>query len=175
VSKKNAPRRSGGGAKCTIEPMLYRNIFHVTPQHNLNPILQSQEIRPNSSGNLVGAFGNYSNSYARIRNRVSLFDFHNPPKSKIEEHIHKCRPTRHASSDQPLAFLFLSEEFWSQVIPYSREEFDANLSQQIVPHVEATYPGPIPLHAINKVIKIAFTEDPNSPASLLKKAHKDSL
>jgi hypothetical protein len=96
----------------SIEPMLNGNIFHVTPLQNLDPILQAQEIRPNSSGNLDGAFGNYSNSYARIRNRVSLFDFHNPPKSKIEEHIHKCRPTRNGSSDQPLAFLFLSEDFW---------------------------------------------------------------
>ena len=163
------------GAYSSIEPMLDGNIFHVTPLHNLGAILQTQELRPNSSGKLEGAFGNFRNSYARIRNRVSLFDFYNPPKSKIAEHVHKCLPTHKASSDFPLAFLFLSETFWPQVIPYSKEEFEANLNQQVVPYVEATYPGPIPLHAINKIIKITFTEDPNSLASMLKRAHKDAL
>ena len=158
-----------------IEPMLHGNIFHVTPLQNLDAIIQTRELRPNSSGKLEGAFGNFKNSYARIRNRVSLFDFCNPPKSKIEEHVYKCRPTRHASSDQPLAFLFIAETFWPQVIPYSKAEFEANLDQQIVPYVEATYPGPIPLHAINKIIKVTFTEAPNSFANLLKRAHKNAL
>ncbi|WP_156826409.1 hypothetical protein [Marinobacterium rhizophilum] len=162
-------------AYSSIKPVLDGNIFHVTPLRNLDPILQAQEIRPNSSGNLEGAFGSYINSYARIRNRVSLFDFHNPPESKIEQHVRKCLPTRGASSDQPLAFLFLSENFWPQVIPYSREEFEANLGHQVVPYVEATYPGPIPLHAINKIFRITFAEDPNSLASLLKRAHKNAL
>lgn len=147
-------------AYLSIEPILDGNIFHVTPLHNLEAILQTREIRPNSSGELTGVFGNFRNSYARLRNRVSLFDFYNPPKSKIKEHVYKCLPTRSASSDQPLAFLFLSEAFRSEVIPYSREEFEANLSQQVVPYVEATYPGPIPTHAISKIIKIKFIEEP---------------
>lgn len=152
-----------------MKPMLDGNIFHVTPLYNLKPILQTQEIRPNSSGNLEGAFGDYCNSYARIRNRVSLFDFHNPSKLKIEEHIHKCLPTQRASSDRPLAFLFLSEDFWPKVMPYSKVEFEANLGQQVVPYVEASYAGSIPLQAINKIIKITFTEDPNAYVSALKR------
>lgn len=161
------------GTYSSIEPMLHGKIFHVTPLPNLDAIFQTRELRPNSSGELEGAFGNVRNSYARIRNRISLFDFHNPPKSKIEEHVYKCLPTSDASSDQPLAFLFLAETHWPQVIPYSREEFEANLNQQIVPYVEATYSGPISLHAINKVVKVMFTEDTNSCAGILKRARKN--
>lgn len=93
----------------SIKPMLQSNIFHVNPQLNLTNILHDRGIRPNNSGNLEGAFGNHRKSYARLRGRVSLFDFHNPPESKIEEHIYKCMPTRDASTDMPLAFLLLAE------------------------------------------------------------------
>jgi len=162
-------------AYSSIKPVLDGNIFHVTPLRNLDSIFQAKEIRPNSSSNLEGAFGNHISSYARIRNRVSLFDFCNPPENKIEQHVYKCLPTNGASTDRPLAFLFLSRDFWPKVIPYSREEFEANLSQQVVPYVEATYPGPIPLHAINKIIKITFTENPNSIVSILNKARQNAL
>lgn len=163
------------GAYKSIKPMLDGNIFHVTPQHNLASILHDRGIHPNDSGNLEGAFGEFRNSYARVRSRVSLFDFHNPPESKIEEHIYKCLPTRNASADMPLAFLFLAEAYWSNVIPYSSAEFEANLDQQVVPHVEATYPGTIPLVAIDRIIKVTFTEDPNSVANMLKRARKNAL
>ncbi len=163
------------GAYKSIKPMLDGNIFHVTPQHNLASILHDREIRPNYSGHLEGAFGNFRKSYARVRNRVSLFDFHNPPESKIKDHICKCLPTSHASADTPLVFLFLAEAYWFNVIPYSSAEFDANSDQQIVPHVEATYPGAIPLVAIDRIIKVTFTEDPNSVANILKRSRNNTL
>ena len=163
------------GAYKSIKPMLDGNIFHVTPLHNLASILHDRGIRPNDSGNLEGAFGNHPKSYARVRSRVSLFDFHNPPESKIEEHIKKCMPTRDASADMPLAFLLLAESYWSNVIPYSTDEFDANLDKQVVPHVEATYSGTIPLEAIKQIIKATFTEDPDSVAYILKRARDNAL
>ncbi len=163
------------GAYKSIKPMLDGNIFHVTPQYNLASILHDRGIFPNDGGNLEGAFGNYKKSYARVRSRVSLFDFHNPPESKIEEHIYKCLPTRDASADMPLAILLLTEAYWSNVIPYSSAEFDANLDQQVVPHVEATYPGTIPLEAIELIIKVTFIEAPNSVANILKRARKNAL
>ncbi|WP_148307650.1 hypothetical protein [endosymbiont of unidentified scaly snail isolate Monju] len=163
------------GAYKSIKPMLYGNIFHVTPQHNLASILHDREIRPNDSGNLEGAFGKFRKSYARVRSRVSLFDFHNPPGSEIEKNIYKCLPTSDASADTPLAFLFLAEVYWFNVIPYSSAEFDANSDQQIVPHVEATCLGAIPLEAIDRIIKATFTEDPNSMANILNRSRNNAL
>lgn len=163
------------GAYESIKSMLEGKIFHVTPHKNLASIIDDQGIHPNEDGYLEGAFGHYNNSYARLRGRVSLFDFHNPTESKIEEHIYKCLPTRDASSDMPLAFLFLSEKYWPNVIPYSSAEFYANLKQQVVPHVEATYPGTIPWEAISKIIKVNFIESPNSLANILEISRKNAL
>ncbi|MFC1491319.1 hypothetical protein ACFLQ0_01870 [Nitrospinota bacterium] len=150
-------------------PLLIGRIFHVTRLNILDQILAAGAILANTDGKLPpGGFGSYPNSYFRKRGCVSLFDLLNPPEKKIDEHIHKCSPFTPAYSGHNLAFLFLSQEEYPKLVPWSNWKEDKDYGDQIVPYVEAGYLGDIPISSIEEIWEVTVTfPDDNSVAELI--------
>ncbi|NQZ31060.1 MAG: hypothetical protein HRU06_07275 [Oceanospirillaceae bacterium] len=143
-------------------------IFHVTPKVSFDSIVANGEIRPNTNNQYVGAFGKHSGSYCRVRKFISLFDYHNASIAEIEYAENKCLPTMSLTKENSLVVLFLSQSIWSKVLPYSRKNFEENLSQMVVPHIEAGYPEPISMKQISKILILSTNDDEDSLVKALR-------
>jgi len=153
-----------------IVSLLEGRVFHVTKLAHLDSIRTDGEIKPNGDGSLETTFG-YVNAFFRKRNCVSLFDYRQQPTD--ENARNKCSPFQPARSDpgsDGIAILFLKPEAYADLIPWTRSREEEAWREQIVPYVEAGYPGSISIDLIDEIICLELEEVPDSHAAILRKA-----
>jgi hypothetical protein len=148
-------------------PLLFGRVFHVTTASVLEKILTCGEIRPNRDGEFESVFGS-TNSYFRKSGCVSLFDYRVATRKQIDDAIVNCSPFLLPSSDpedllyEPqIAYLLLAVSAYDRVIPPPGP--DAWAEGKIVPHVEAGFPGPLPVELIDEVIRVTIEFEPLDP------------
>jgi len=155
-----------------IEAYLQGKVFHITRLDYLPSIIECGEIRTNIDEVLTTTFGNY-NAFFRNRNCVSLFDYRPEPTEKTREFRARCYPFRPAyPPNGAIAILVLKPSVYDDLIPWSKWKEEKAFSEQIVPHVEAGYPGAILLSHVDEIISVEITEDPKSHAAQLRKYFK---
>ena len=156
-----------------IEIYLQGRVFHVTRLAYLSSIVECGEIRPNSDGALPTTFGSSNNAFFRNRNCVSLFDYRPEPTDEIKDFRLRCYPFRPAfPPNGAIAILILRPAAYETLIPWTKWKDENVLSEMVVPHVEAGYPGPLPLRLVEEIISIEITEDTQSFAAQLRKIHE---
>ncbi len=128
-------------------PRLRGRVFHVTSHTRWSSILADGEIKSGVAGGLAPN-GRYDNAYFRSKDCVSLCDLRITTEEQIAmalDAYYFLNPEGRASSP---VFLFLSADHYSKLIPGSKQMEENALSKLVVPHIEAGYPGPVPLGAI---------------------------
>jgi len=153
-----------------ISSLLEGRVFHVTKLAYLDAILTSGEIRPNGDSSLPTTFGYPANGFFRKRNCISLFDYRIEPTDQIKDFRTRCWPFQHARGG--IAILILMPDIYPALVPWTRWKEEEAWSDQVVPHVEAGYPGSISTDLIDEVICLTLEEDPNSFAAKLRNAHR---
>jgi hypothetical protein len=151
-----------------ISSALEGRVFHVTKLAYLDAILTSGEIKPNGDCALPTTFGYLGNGFFRKRNCISVFDYRLDATDEIRNFRKHCWPFQHALDG--IAILIFKPDIHSSLIPWTLWKEEKALSEQVVPYVEAGYPGPISVNLIDEVICLTFEEDPNSLAAILRKA-----
>lgn len=143
-------------------PLLIGRVFHVTRRSVLDQILTSGYILANQQGQRETTFGSSRQSYFRKRGCVSVFDYRSASYQQIYNASCKCSPFRVPRANGELAYLFLSKEQHDRLLPWTEWKEEQALSDMIVPHVEAGYPGNIPIRSIEEVwrVTIAFPVEP---------------
>jgi hypothetical protein len=155
-----------------IEAYLQGKVFHVTKLNYLSSIIECGEIKTNIKGELPSTFGVYNNFF-KNRNCVSLFDYRPEPTEKINGFRHRCHPLQPARPPSVgVAILFLSQKIYDDLVPWTKWKEENALREMIVPHVEAGYPGYIPLELVTEIIAVEITEDPTSLAACLRRCSK---
>lgn len=155
-----------------LQELVEGHVFHVTKRPYWPKILASGAIEPNDGGRFPTTFGNY-NSFFRNRGCVSVFDFRQPPNDEIYDFRRRCWPFQAAKpGEEGIAILILDSSIYSALISWDRWKDENALSEMIVPYVEAGHPGPIPTAAIDRVIFLRVTEDPNCHAAVMRRAAK---
>jgi hypothetical protein len=142
-------------------------VFHVTKACYWPEIYASGEINPNINGELKTSFGSSKNSYFKNKGCVSLFDYRNIYEEEPQKHMYKCCPTNPLNADSGIAILIFKPEIHSKLQSWEGWK-NGDLSQMVVPHVEAGYFGSIPLSLVKKVIIVTISEDRNSLAAMLR-------
>jgi hypothetical protein len=138
-----------------LASVLAGQVFHVTTTAGYEAILAAGAVEPNTVER-ASPFGNTRNGFFRLRGCVSVFDYRAYGSPKWQEHAHKCLPTSPLREDRPVVVLFLKEEHHPDLIPWSKWKDEAAWSQRVVPHVEAGYPGSLPLTAIKHVLQVSL-------------------
>lgn len=153
--------------------MLEGHVFHVTKRENWTSIAACGEIRPNCGSGYRTSFGSYRNSYFRNLGCISVFDWRIPPNNDITDFRARCHPLQPASPDNDgIVILFLNPALHDRLIPWTGWRDSGDLSQMVVPYVEAGYPGAIPLDHIDSAIFFTLTEDPNSVAATFRRVRR---
>ena len=141
-----------------IEEYLQGKVFHITLLAYLPSIIKCGEIKTNFDGVLPTTFGGY-NSFFRIRNCVSLFDYRPEPTIEIKEFRYRCYPFQPARTPNGgIAILFLKPRVYDVLVPWTLRNEEKAFNEQIVPHVETGYPGTIPIDHIKEIISVEITE-----------------
>jgi len=145
-------------------PRLIGRVFHVTCGVNLAGILQRSAVLTNDDGSLTTTFGSSANSFFRNRSCVPVFDYRSVSDSDLKESLMNCSPWQPADRcASHLAFLFLSTEASSKLRPWMEWKTTKSFSEMVVPYVEAGYPGPIPIEAIEEIVEVEFENGPEHP------------
>ena len=137
-------------------PRLVDRVFHVTDFLNYKEIVKCNELRPNTKGSFRSICGSSSNSYFRLRNCISIFDFRNLPQDESERfhRIYSCCPFPVKSPKTHLVYFYLSEVAVNKLILWTERGREQALGQMIVPHVEAGFPGALPISLIDSILHV---------------------
>ncbi|WP_281558381.1 hypothetical protein [Thalassomonas sp. RHCl1] len=135
-----------------LEEKLIGSVFHVTPIVNMDSINESDGLKPNSDLSVKSKFGNTETGFFRLRDCVSFFDYREHGSRRWNKFAPKCRPTQIMNHTNGIAVLFLSQNLFSKLIPWTRWEDEEAYSQQIVPYIEIGYKGFVSLDFITKVV-----------------------
>lgn len=155
-----------------VRKMLEGRVFHVTKRENIEAILSSGALLPNTDGRLETTFGSSANSFFRLIGCLSVFDYRKQEVPDIAEYRGRCYPFQAARPGGPgIAILMLKPESYQELLPWTEWSSSGDLSQNIVPYVEAGYPGPLPLSMIDEVLFVRITEDPGCFAALVRRSY----
>ncbi|MEG2804744.1 MAG: hypothetical protein RSA25_11280 [Stenotrophomonas sp.] len=155
-----------------LEAMLEGRVFHVTKRQHMEAIICSGALLPNADGHLETTFGSSANSFFRLNGCVSVFDYRNHEVAGIAEYRRRCYPFQAARpGGAGIAILMLKPESYQELLPWTEWSISGDLSQNIVPYVEAGYPGPLPLSMIDEVLFVRITEDPGCLAALVRRSY----
>ncbi|NKE69954.1 hypothetical protein [Candidatus Manganitrophus noduliformans] len=158
-----------------IASALEGRVFHVTKLLYLDTILADAEIRPNPDGHLSTTFGHVPNAFFRKRNCVSVFDYRAAPTDQIRDFRNRCSPFQPARPpSEGIAILLLKPYIHASLIDWTQWKEEKMWRDMVVPYVEAGYPGPIPIDAIEEVICLKLNEDPNSFTARIRNIKKQT-
>ena len=129
-------------------------VFHVTNSENMESIRLDGNISPNKNLTYSSAFGHRENGYFRLRDCVSFFDYRNYGSELWNEFAYRCFPTLGVSRNNPITVLFLCPSQYSKLLPWVGWKREEAWSEQIVPHIEAGYPGKVSLMHITESLVV---------------------
>jgi len=151
----------------SIFPHFDGRVFHGTDE-SIHDILRCGEIRPNLLNQYPSPYGGYS-SFFKKRGCVALFDYRSTTTEHFKEHYSKCMPTYPAKSGGVLAYLFVSNSVYPDLLPWTLWKEEKTWSDMIVPYIEIGHRGPITLEKIEEILLVLVINDP------VKKGGKKSL
>lgn len=131
-------------------------VFHVTSEENMELIIQSGNLIPNSDLAFPSIFGRIPNGYFRKRGCVSFFDYRIYGTPQWEEHAYKCFPTQNLRKGDKMCFLFLHEKNYKHLISWASWKNEKAWCDRVVPWVEVGYKGEIPLDCISELLTVEF-------------------
>jgi hypothetical protein len=139
-----------------LYPELQGRAFHITSVHNFLAIVRTGVIMHNRDGNLQGN-GGY-NAYFKNRGCVSFCDLHGNTKAKDvrEAALSKYNIFGQGDGDQ-FVYLFLASEHHGKLLPWHGWKAEEAWSEMVVPHLEAGYPGFVPLEEIEEAMLIQLS------------------
>lgn len=139
--------------KSVVMPFLLGQVFHVTSTAALERIQTSGFIKSNRDGEFGFTFPQSQSSYGRQQGYVSLFDMRERSEEIVRETLMKFYFPKPSSADP--AYLFLHELYYERLVPWT----EAPTGAMVVPHVEAWYPGDVPLAALSHAIAVEVLAD----------------
>jgi hypothetical protein len=147
------------GLQAVLLPRLLKCVFHVTTLEAYALILSSGAIKSNQAGEFCFTFGQSEYSYFRKRACVSVFDLRTVNQDDLDLALHKYYFLNPPFSKDKPVFLFLRESCFEQLIPWSKSKEDEGFSAMVIPHVEAGYPGEIPISLVERVLLVDTERD----------------
>lgn len=141
-------------------PELRNRVFHVTSETGFVGIQSSQSVSANSAGKLGFSFPQSESGFGRRRGYVCMFDL----REVSDEHLRFvldgfCFLDPYGRRENPV-FRFLAAARWGDLIPCSVA--DAQSGEMWIPHVEAWYPGDLPLSEIERALVVKIERLPES-------------
>ena len=144
-------------------PKLLGQVFHVTTLKAYAGIKRSGAVEPSASGTFELAFPNNAQSFSRRHDYVSLFDLRTATDDQIADvldvRLNFLDPWAVARKDP--VFLLLSPKAYDQLIPWTVAQRDCPDSMFIW-HVEAWFPGRIPIQVLSRAIEVEVKRPPES-------------
>jgi hypothetical protein len=138
-----------------LGPIVRGRVVHITCARNLRPILKAGAVSGNSDGRLKSSFGSSANGFFRQRNAVSVFDYRSVSNAEFEDAWCKCGPlTAFPKCAWRLALLFLEPEHCNVLQGWQSWHREQAWEQMLVPDVEAGYPAPLPISAIEEILEV---------------------
>ena len=154
-------------AREILLPHLIGNVFHVTRHSALEKIVESGMIDPTARGALGNSFPQSANSYGRHKGFVCLFDFRAKTHEAIAWGLDCCSFLNSRTLGDHLAIVLIRAEATISLIPPSVAFAETGGAKVWIPEVECWYPGPVPLHAIERVLDVHVERSPIPKGSLL--------
>lgn len=154
-----------------IMAMLEGQVFHVTRRAHWPAIVEAGRLEPNRDGRLPTTFGYSRNAFFNNRGCISVFDYRTPPSPEIHDFRLRCHPLQPAQPrSEGIVILFLNPSLHAELVPWTEWKREEAWREMVVPHVEAGYPGPIPLDRIDRAIFVTIEEDPQCYAALVRRS-----
>ncbi|MBZ0257202.1 hypothetical protein K8I31_14135 [bacterium] len=91
-----------------------------------------------------------------------------------QEHFNKCLPSTPLTFENGIVIFILKSEVHTRLLSWEGWRNEKDLSQRIVPYVEAGFPEPISLSDIETEIIVTLKFNPNLLSHMLIKARKKS-
>jgi hypothetical protein len=139
-----------------------KELCHCTTRNGLKGIFKSGKILPND-GRFPDSFPKSQNSYGRINNLISLFDFKSATDQECEIGLGDWYGSYFVNSKKrkkepvSISILLSRKMLASKLISYKKAWADIRSKKiwvQPIPYVEAYYPEPIPCDAITGYLLI---------------------
>ncbi|MBN8792389.1 MAG: hypothetical protein J0I01_09200 [Stenotrophomonas nitritireducens] len=128
-------------------------IFHITSTSNFLEIVRAGAIKHNRDGELKSN-GNY-NAYFKNRGCVSFCDLHgNLQPRKVREAALRKYDIFGQGDGERSVFLFLHPSKYEKIISWTHWKAEKAWSEMVVPHLEAGYPGSVPLHEVEEALLV---------------------
>lgn len=138
-----------------LTPIVRGRVLHITCAASLRSILADGAVSGNADGRFASSFGSSKNGFFRLRNAVSVFDYRSVSDVEFEGAWMKCGPHRaFAQCRYRIVLLFLAPESYPRLINWERWRQEQAWEQMLVPYVEAGYPAPLPLDAIEEILEV---------------------
>jgi hypothetical protein len=130
---------------------------------------------PNPDGRLASSFGSSSRSFFRLRGRVSCFDYRDLTEERLRDTFWRCTPWqagRHCN--YAIGIYFLSSAACAVLESYRRWHEEEAYTEMVVPYVEAGHPGPIPLTAIDELLRVSIEHVPHPLELALERVRREA-
>lgn len=144
-------------------------VFHATSCENFSSILASGAIFPGSASTGEPLFKRVDGFFRAI-GCVSFFDYRDMQSELFREHQFDCHPFDRAG-EPPfcVALLFLNPSQHRRLVPWTSWR-GAEHKGQVVPGVEAGYPGNVGLKCIDRTLLVHILENPGGFAAMYRAA-----
>ena len=150
-----------------LVPMVRGRVLHITCSAHMSSILAAGEVSGNADGRFKSSFGSSSNGFCRTRNLVSVFDYRSVPNDEFERLWTWCGPyTALLKCQSRIALLFIRPVSCDCLVSWKAWQKEQAWQQMMVPYVEAGYPAPLPLNAIEEIVEVRTRR----PVSALERA-----
>ena len=151
-----------------LAPIVRGRVLHITCSGNLPSILAGGAVSGNADGHLASSFGSSDNGFFRSRNVISVFDYRSVSDAEFEDAWSKCGPFRALQKcGYRIALLFVDQPNHDCLISWKQWQKEQAWEQMLVPYVEAGYPAPLPLSAIEEIIEVRTRYYPSRLERLL--------
>lgn len=138
-------------------PKLRGHALHVTTPEGYAGILRDQFVGSNVNGQYPLSHSQSRVSYFRKRDCVSLVDLRSITDEDLYWAIRKYY-FLDIFPNHKSVFLFLKQQCYGELIPWTVSKEDEGLSSMIVPYLEAGFKHSIPLDCIEKAILVEVVD-----------------
>jgi len=142
--------------KDELLPLLRERVFHLTERSSCASIMSDGAIKSNQHGDYPYTYHQSDNSFFRKKGCVSVFDLREVTLNEIDVALTKCDFLNPRFTENKPVFLFLSPLYWSQLLSWRLLHKEGAYDQMVIPHVEAGFPGEIPLSRVEEAMYVSI-------------------
>lgn len=139
-----------------LYPELRGRAFHITSVQNFFSIIRDGVVKHNRDGNI--ARNDSYDAYFKICGCVSFCNLHGNTKVKQVREAALSKYNIFGQGDcEQFVYLFLAPENHGKLLSWDRWKAEEAWSEMVVPHLEAGYPGFVPLKEIEEAMLIQIS------------------